>query len=506
MSATATVTVADILREGVAHTLHGAPDVALLGVRHDSREIHPGDLFVAVPGTSNDGSRFAAAAVERGAAAVLAEQKLELGVPVLVAADARRALGQAAAVVYRHPTHALNVVGITGTNGKTTCSALLEAIVVAAGHATAVMGTTSFRAPGVEEPATHTTPEGDAIARFARRAVDAGATHLLMEVSSHGLALHRADAVRYRVAAFTNLTQDHLDFHGDFEAYGAAKARLFCELEPNISVINVDDEFGARLVLQLPGTTLRCSVRAEAEAEVKVLRSELGRDGLRATIATPQGDVEIESPLIGSHNLENVVVVIGCAHALGIDLEAIARGLATSTGAPGRLERVQDARDVAVFVDYAHTPDALSRSLAALRDITPGRLIVVFGCGGDRDRGKRPQMGSAAAEGADLLVVTSDNPRTEAPSAILAEIEPGVTAGGQMPVEAADLRGAARGYRVLEDRRAAIGAALEAAEAGDTVLIAGKGHEDYQIIGTEKRPFDDRVEARAAIARCGGAS
>lgn len=496
------VTVADLVREGVVHTLHGAADVVLAGVRHDSREVGPGDLFVAMPGTNADGTRFAAAAVERGAAAVLAERRLELDVPVLVADDARLALSKAAAVVYRHPTLALDVVGITGTNGKTTCSALLEAVVAAAGYAPAVMGTTSFRAPGIEEPATHTTPEGDAIARFARRAVDAGASHLLMEISSHGLALRRADAVRYRVAAFTNLTQDHLDFHGDIEAYGAAKARLFTELSPGTSVINVDDAFGAELAERLVGPTLRCSVRAATDVEVRVSRSELGRDGISATITTPDGELDIASPLIGAHNVENLAVVVGCAHALGIDGATTAGALAAATGAPGRLERVEDPRDVAVFVDYAHTPDALSRSLAALREITPGRLFVVFGCGGDRDRSKRPKMGRAAAEGADVLVVTSDNPRTEDPLAILREIEPGVTAGGQPPVEAFD--GVTRGYRVVEDRRQALTAALTAATSGDTVLIAGKGHEDYQIIGTEKFPFDDRVEARAAIARLGG--
>jgi UDP-N-acetylmuramoyl-L-alanyl-D-glutamate--2,6-diaminopimelate ligase len=494
------VSLAELVREGVAREVRGDASVVVHGVQHDSRRVVAGELFAAIPGTSADGSAFVAEAVQRGAAAVLLERGLDgLVVPQVIVADARRALGHAAAVVFGHPTFALDVVGITGTNGKTTTSYLVEAAIAAAGGRPAVMGTVTFRGPGIERVASHTTPEGDDVARFAREVVDAGASHLVMEVSSHGLALHRVDAVRFRVAAFTNLTQDHLDFHGDLEKYGEAKARLFVDLDPGSAVLNVDDPFGAALAARVRAPRWRVSMRAGADAEVRAVSWTAGREGIRARVTTPRGEMALNSPLLGAHNLENLLVALGCALALDLDPEGALRGLAAAKGAPGRLERVEDPRDVAVLVDYAHTPDALARALAALRPVTPGRLLVVFGCGGDRDRGKRPQMGEAAARGADVVVVTSDNPRTEVPGEILKAIEPGVHQGGLSRV-AGDLAGAASGYVVIEDRREAIAAAIGAARAGDTVLIAGKGHEDYQIVGTTKRPFDDRIEAARAIA------
>jgi UDP-N-acetylmuramoyl-L-alanyl-D-glutamate--2,6-diaminopimelate ligase len=334
--------------------------------------------------------------------------------------------------------------------------------------------------------------------------LDAGATHLVMEVSSHGLSLHRVDAVRFRVAAFTNLTQDHLDFHGDLESYGDAKARLFLELGPATSVINVDDPFGAQLAGRVRGSIVRCSMREGGIADVRARTWASTRDGIRAELETLAGDAVLESPLVGAHNVENLLVAVGCGLALGYPLEAIVAGLRRAKGAPGRLERVPDPRDVAVLVDYAHTPDALARALAALRPITPGRLIALFGCGGDRDRQKRPKMGEAAGRGADVCVVTSDNPRTEAPGAIIDEILPGVAAADQPVIAVTELVSAARGHVVLEDRAEAIRAAIASARPGDTVLIAGKGHEDYQIVGREKRAFDDREHARAAIAASAG--
>ena len=499
------ITLSDLVREGLG-TAHGATDVALHGVQHDSRAVEPGDLFVAVPGATADGAQFAAQAVERGAVAVAVERALDLDVPQLVVPDARRALGKLASAVYRQPTYQLEVVGITGTNGKTTTAWLVEEMIALAGAKPALMGTVLFRGPGIELAAPHTTPEGDDIARFARRVLDAGATHLVMEVSSHALSLHRVDAVKFRVAAFTNLTQDHLDFHGDLESYGEAKARLFLELGPGIAVINVDDPFGARLAERVRGPRLRCSMLAESSADVRARGWSSTRDGIRAELSTPSGDAVLESPLVGAHNVENLLIAVGCGLALGLSLDAIVGGLRRAKGAPGRLERVDDPRDVAVLVDYAHTPDALARALAALRPITPGRLIALFGCGGDRDRKKRPKMGEAAARGADLCVVTSDNPRTERPGAIIDEILPGVTAAGQPRIDVGALAGAARGHVVLEDRAEAIRVAIESARTGDTLLIAGKGHEDYQIVGKEKRPFDDREHARSAIAACAGGS
>ncbi len=497
---TATVTLGDLAREGLGR-VHGDAGTVLRGVHHDSRSVGEGDLFVAVPGATVDGAAFAPAAVDRGAAAVAAERVLDVGVPQLVVEDARAALGKLAAAVYGQPTFRLEVVGITGTNGKTTTAWLVESVIEGAGRTPALMGTVTFRGPGIVRPAPHTTPEGDEVARFAREVLDAGATHLVMEVSSHALALGRVDAVRFRVAVFTNLTQDHLDFHGDLERYGAAKARLFLELGPGVSVINVDDPFGAELATKVRGPLFRCSTRLDTDAEVRVRSWSMDRGGIRATLVTPEGEGTLLSPLLGAHNLENLVVAVGCGLALGFPVGEICEALRDAPGAPGRLERVDDPRDVAVLVDYAHTPDALSRALAALRPVTPGRLVAVFGCGGDRDRGKRPQMGEAAARGADLCVVTSDNPRTERPGAIIEEILPGVSAGGQPPIALDALAGAERGYVVLEDRAEAIGAAVAAARPGDTVLIAGKGHEDYQIVGTAKRPFDDRDQARGAIAR-----
>ncbi len=493
------VALSELVRRGLAREVRGDDAALVRGVRHDSRAVEAGDLFVAVPGRTVDGAVFVKDALARGAVAVATEAPLGLDVPELIVEDARRALGALAAAVYGDPTEKLSVIGVTGTNGKTTTTWLIDACLGALGRAPALLGTIESRGPGVREAAPFTTPEGDAIARFAAQVLDAGATDLVMEVSSHALAQHRADAVRFDVAAFTNLSQDHLDFHGTMEAYFAAKVRLFTDLSPRVSVVNVDDAWGARLAKEVSGRLLRVS---RDDGELVATNASMGRDGMTATVRHEGREATLSSPLIGEHNLENLLVALGCALALDVPLDDALRALAKVRGVPGRLERVEGLDDVMVLVDYAHTPDALARALAALRPITPGKLSVVFGCGGDRDRGKRPIMGEAAARGADRVVVTSDNPRTEDPFAILAAIEPGVVAGGMPEVDA--LAGAERGYVVSEERREAIRRAIEAARPGDTVLIAGKGHEDYQIRGTEKLHFDDREEAGAAIAACGG--
>ncbi len=497
-----TLTLRELVARGLGIEVWGDADAVVRGVRHDSRAIEPGDLFVAMSGRNVEGARFAADALRRGASALAVEERLDLDAPQLRVANARLALGALAAAVYGDPTAELRVIGITGTNGKTTTAWLLDDALRALGHSPALLGTVESRGPGFRAPAPFTTPEGDEIARFARRMVDAGATHLVMEVSSHALAQHRADAVRFEVAAFTNLTQDHLDFHLTMEAYFAAKARLFTELSPLASVVNVDDSFGARLAPTARGKLIRVS-REKNEAELRVTSWSMDRGGLRASIDVGGDSLELASPMIGAHNLDNLLLALGCLCALGIDASQAANALGASRGAPGRLERVDGLRDAMVLVDYAHTPDALARALATLRPITPGRLIVVFGCGGDRDRQKRPIMGEAAAHGADLAMLTSDNPRTEDPYAILAAIEEGVRAGG-MPKVAGSIDAVEAGYDVCEDRREAIRRAIFAARAGDTVLIAGKGHEDYQIRGAERLHFDDREEAGAAIAARGG--
>jgi UDP-N-acetylmuramoyl-L-alanyl-D-glutamate--2,6-diaminopimelate ligase len=316
--------------------------------------------------------------------------------------------------------------------------------------------------------------------------------------------MKRADGVRFSVAAFTNLTQDHLDYHGDFASYAAAKRRLFVDLKPERAVINVDDEFGLELARAARCPVLRCSTAGVATAELRVLDHVSDASGLRAPVHTPQGEVLLKSPLVGDHNLDNLLIALGVGLSLGLPVATILEALALAPGAPGRLERVNvhgAGREPAVFVDYAHTPDALERVIRALRSITTGRLWVVFGCGGDRDRGKRPIMGRAAAELGDIAIATSDNPRTEAPAKILEDILPGLQATGRDRLELGRLGAAARGYLIREDRREAIALAVEHAAPNDVVLIAGKGHEKYQIIGTAKAHFDDCEEARSALGK-----
>lgn len=489
--------LAQSLRDaGVACELQGV-DVEVQDVRRDSRQVRAGDVYAALVGARFDGRDFAATARAQGAAAVLTRSRLALDLPQLLVADERRALGPLAHALHGDPTAALPVVGITGTNGKTTSAWLLHQALEALGQSPALLGTVASKLGGARVPASFTTPEADDLARFARQALDAGASELLMEVSSHGLAQHRVDGTRFRVAAFTNLSQDHLDFHGSMEAYGEAKAQLFVAHAPEVSVVVVDSEFGRALadrVAALGQRVLR--VGAHPSADLRATEVVGRGEGLSATLSFEGRTLALRSPLVGAHNLENLLVALGSLVGLGRDPAEAAEALATAPGAPGRLERVPDPGGRLVLVDYAHTPDALRNALAALRPLTPGKLVCVFGCGGDRDRGKRPKMGSAASV-ADRAVVTSDNPRTEDPDAIIAEILPGVTMS-----PAADA--AADGFVVEADRAAAIALALRAAGEGDTVLIAGKGHEDYQIIGTEKRDFDDRVVAREVLAALAG--
>ena len=498
------MTLEQLQRSGVGGQVVGSATRAVLGVQHDSRQVSVGDLFVAIPGETHDGVAFVDDALARGAVAVMAEQLLVHDVPQLTVPDARVGLGRAAELVYGAPTSALHTVGITGTNGKTTTAYLVKEAIESVSGKPALIGTTGLLAAGAERPSLHTTPEGDDISRFARQALDNGAAHLVLEVSSHGLAMHRADALDFEVAAFTNLSRDHLDFHQSMERYGEAKARLFTELAPKHAVIHVDDPFGAELASRAPGPVIRCSHRPGSDAEIAATEWSVTRTGIRAEVQTPAGGIELRSPMLGEHNLENLLVALGCACALGLDLKAVAQAWESAGGSPGRLERIAHPHDVAVLVDYAHTPDALGRVLDTMRAVTPGRLIVVFGAGGDRDKGKRPEMGRVGVQHADLCVLTSDNPRSEEPQRILEEVERGAKQAGGTRVEADELANAVSGYCSLVDRKAAVAAAIEAAGAGDTVLLAGKGHETYQIIGSERTHFDDREEARAAIAHIVG--
>jgi UDP-N-acetylmuramoyl-L-alanyl-D-glutamate--2,6-diaminopimelate ligase len=499
------MTLAELRDAGVHGHTSGPAGQVVTGVQHDSRRVRAGDLFVAVPGMEHDGLRFVDDALARGAAAVMAERLVDHDVPQLTVSNTRVALGLAAELVYGAPTSELHTVGITGTNGKTTTAYLVKQAIEAGHGKAALIGTTGLSVGGDERPSLHTTPEGDDISRFARESLERGATHLVIEVSSHGLALNRVDALCFEVAAFTNLSRDHLDFHGDLERYGESKARLFTELCPRHSVVHVDDAFGETLAGRLGGAVIRCSRRTETEADVLATQWSMTRNGIWARVRTPIGEIEIESPMLGEHNLENILVALGCAVALGLDLQRVAAAWRVAPGSPGRLERIPHDGDVAVLVDYAHTPDALRRVLATMRAVTPNRLVVVFGAGGDRDKGKRPEMGRAGAELADLSIITSDNPRSEPPAQILREVEAGARKAGAMPLRVTELRDATKGYCTILDRRDAIRAAIAAARPGDTVLVAGKGHETYQIVGSERSHFDDREEARAAIEACRGA-
>lgn len=497
-----------LLEEGIARAIQGDPSTRFADVRSDSRRVEPRDLFVALRGQRDDGARFVDDAARRGACAVLTDRPIPSPLPVVVCDDARRALAEAAELVHGQPSRAMRVVGITGTNGKTTTSWIVHEALSLAGTEAGLVGTVETRGPGgLREPSSLTTPQADELSRILRRLREGGASHVVMEVSSHALALHRADALVFEVAGFTNLSQDHLDFHGSMEAYFAAKARLFLDLAPRHAVVRVDDAWGARLAREVERRTscsqlLRVSAAATSGVDVYPRSWRADRSGLRAEVETPWGGLALRSEFVGAHNLDNLLVAIAILGTLGVSTATIEEVLPSVRGAPGRLERIDDPRGVAVFVDYAHTPDALARVLDALRGVTSGRLFVVFGCGGDRDRTKRPAMGRAAAQGADVCVVTSDNPRTESPEEIVRDILAGLEGA---PVDSERLGEVSRGYAVEVDRRRAIRLAIGAARSGDTVLIAGKGHETYQIVGHERSAFDDRIEARAAIASVGEA-
>jgi UDP-N-acetylmuramoyl-L-alanyl-D-glutamate--2,6-diaminopimelate ligase len=481
--------------------LTGAPSVPgaaslVLGVQQDSRRVRPGDLFVALRGEHADGAAFVATAVAHGAVAVMREQGFPLGavgVPCLEVVEPRRALARAAALVYGRPTEAMQVVGITGTNGKTTTTHLARHAIEAAGHAVGTIGTLGYRLAGELHAATHTSPEADELQRVAAAMRARGATHLVMEVSSIAIAAARVADVRFQVAAFTNLTQDHLDYHGTMAAYAAAKDRLFFEWEPPVAVVNVDDPHGASLAARLrqerPAIELlRISADPLAAAEVRPREQALDARGIRLRLRTPVGDAELCAPLVGAHNVANLLCTVGILLGLRCPLEPALAALASLPPVPGRLERCDEPGrdDLVVLVDYAHTPDALERVLASVRAWTTGRLWCVFGCGGDRDRGKRGPMGEAVGRAADRAIVTNDNPRSEDPRVIADAVMAGVRAAGA-------------NVEVDLDRAHAIERAILAAEPGDVVLVAGKGHETTQTIGHAVSAFDDRDEVRRAL-------
>ena len=485
------VTLGDVAR-ALGAGLEGEAGARVSDVTHDSRQVGAGWLFVAIRGEKSDGNRFVEDVRRRGAVGVVSEleRPSDFEAGWIRVPEARHALALAAAEVHGHPSRELKLVGVTGTNGKTTTAYLVASVAEAAGVSTALVSTVEYRVAGERTPALHTTPEASDVERLLRRAVDKGCSVAVMEASSQALDLHRCDALRYEVAAFTNLTRDHLDYHGTMEAYFDAKRKLFdgsLGEPPRAVVVNVDDEYGARLYKELKAAgrkVLRYSLEREAEVSARGVEFSMG--GTRLTLRTPGGEREVLSPLVGRPHVYNILTAAASAHALGIGLEETAAALAKCGGAPGRFERVAHGGDFTVVVDYAHTDDALRNVLRTARDVAAGRVITVFGCGGDRDRTKRAPMGEAAAGLSDVVIATSDNPRTEDPEAILLDVEEG-------------LKSAGRPYLKIVDRREAIRRAVLEAQAGDIVVIAGKGHEDYQIIGTEKRHFDDREVAREAL-------
>jgi UDP-N-acetylmuramoyl-L-alanyl-D-glutamate--2,6-diaminopimelate ligase len=452
----------------------------------DSRQLSAGDVFVAIPGASADGRRFIDEAVTRGAAAVLYEEGGEAPssrVPAVPVANLRRHLGTLADRLYAEPSRELLVVGVTGTNGKTTCTQLLAQALERAGNRCAIIGTLGTGYHGRLDASLHTTPDAIRVHRLLREFRQSGATHVAMEVSSHALDQGRVNAVRFAVAMFTNLTRDHLDYHGDMQRYGESKAQLFRWPGLRTAVINVDDVFGRQLLAQVPAGVRVIGYGLQG-GDVRARDVRPSHEGLRLVVETPRGEVTIESALFGRFNASNLLAVLAVMLALDMPPAEAARHLSTVRPAAGRAERFGGrAGRPLVVVDYAHTPDALEQVLKALREHTAGRLICVFGCGGDRDRGKRPLMGRLAEQLADEVILTDDNPRRESPAAIVADIRAGMNGSPHLE----------------HSRRAAIAYAIARAGAGDIVLVAGKGHEDYQEINGVRQPYSDRETVRELL-------
>jgi UDP-N-acetylmuramoyl-L-alanyl-D-glutamate--2,6-diaminopimelate ligase len=464
---------------------NGAPEVEITGLAYSSTRVSSGTLFFCVPGFKADGHDFAPDAVERGAAALVCERPLGLGIPEVVVDDVRAAVGPVAARFYGDPTAQLMTVGITGTNGKTTTAFLVRDLLEAAGMQTGMLGTVKQVVGGVEEPVEHTTPEAIDLQATLRRMVDADDAACVMEVSSHALELGRTAGIHFACRVFTNLTQDHLDFHPDMEAYYLAKRRLFEGSGP--AIVNVDDGYGRRLAREIDGAITYGIESEDAAYRARDVRFDVS--GARFTADTPHGALEIRTPLPGAFNVSNALAALAVARVVGIDAETCRTALAEAGRVPGRLEPIEEGQPFGVFVDFAHTPDSLDNVLRAARELTEGRLHVVFGAGGDRDTSKRPLMGEAAIGRADRVIVTSDNPRSEDPEAIIEQV----------------IEGTGPDVEREPNRRAAIALAVGTAAPGDVVVIAGKGHEQGQEFeGGRKEPFDDREVARAALRELAG--
>ncbi len=491
---------------GTATLPPGQQGREVLEIVHDSRKIKRGSLFVAVRGFHSDGHLFIQDAVQQGAVAVIVEawKGPQTDTPVILVPDSRVALARLAAAFYGHPSRKLKLIGITGTNGKTTTSYLVKSIIEAAGHVSGLIGTIDYRIGDRVYPAPNTTPESLDLQKLLAEMVERRAGYCVMEVSSHALELKRTAECVFEAAAFTNLTQDHLDFHGDMDSYFRAKLRLFAGLSPKgFAVINLDDARAPEIITATKAKVITTGFSKRADVRPS---GDIGHEitGLSFPVTTPSGTLMARSPLVGRHNIYNILSAVGIGTALGLSTDVIALGIQNMKAVPGRMEKVEEGQSFSVLVDYAHTEDALVRLLEAVREVVPKRVITLFGCGGDRDRTKRPKMGKAALKGSDIVVVTSDNPRSEDPEAIIREIEAGMVDEG-IRVSAADAPSRAatgtKPYVVIPDRGEAVDMAVRIAMPGDVVVLAGKGHEDYQIIGDRKIHFDDREAARKAIRK-----
>ncbi len=480
---------ADLSASGV---VGAAAAVEITGLAYDSRQVRGGALFFCVPGLRSDGHDYAESAVRAGAAALVVERPLGVDVPEVLVPSVRAAMGPVAARFYGDPSATLQVVGVTGTNGKTTTAFLVRALLEASGRRTGLLGTVKSVVGGQERLVERTTPEAIDLQADLRAMLDGGERACAIEVSSHALELGRTGGVRFAAAIFTNLTQDHLDFHGTMEEYFQAKRRLFVPTAPGVSVVNLDDPYGRRLAAELPGAV---TFAVDRDADYRARDVRVGHDGCHLRLETPLGSRSLALPLPGRFNVANALGALAAVHALGGDLDTLVAALERGVRVPGRFEPVEEGQEFAVLVDYAHTPDSLENVLAAARELigAGGRVVCVFGAGGDRDRGKRPLMGEIAARLAEIVVVTSDNPRSEEPGAIIAEILEGAARGRVVGAPA---------VAVEADRRAAIDRAIAAVQPGDVVVIAGKGHEQGQEFADgQKVPFDDVTVAREALRK-----
>jgi len=487
----------------------GDPELEVEGITYDSRSANQGDLFVALRGSKHDGHFFVEEAVKRGARAIVVEELKSNpeNISVIQVADTREALSQLAVHYYGHPYEDMNLIGITGTNGKTTISYLLESILKTAGRNPGVIGTINYRFPGHIYKAPVTTPESLDLMRIMRKMADEGVTDVLMEVSSHALDQGRTRACPFKVAVFANLSRDHLDYHASIESYFEAKSKLFTSLDKgkpgrrrqSTAVINMDDPWGEALKERTKAEVVTYGLRRGCHFRAEDI--QVNAAGVKAKLKTPRGEKVIRSSLIGDFNIYNILAASAAAMSLGVGLDEIVAGIDNLPGVPGRLEWVKNRRCKNIVVDYAHTPDALAKALDAVRPLAEKRLICVFGCGGDRDKGKRKKMGRVAAQLSDWVFLTSDNPRSEDPEAIISQIEEGVREAGLEEYAGLLSRsGPWKGYQIVPERARAIRMAVDMATDKDLVLIAGKGHETYQIIGGKIRDFDDRRVAAVAAS------